>query len=235
MSERRKGRPPRELVERARALATEGKSPEEIAAAIGARPRAVKRWLKAPGQAALPSAESNDSPPPSTPPAATPEAAVEDAFGPDPETAPPPTEKGDGFNDPLSDVGAEPLTTAEIIGMADMGLKLVDGGLVLAFPGGAPARGLDEGQRGFLKVFGKRISAAIQTLGPVNIEPKDVLLLTVAVLVAPRLVERIGGSIRRRRSARGTVSGRAEDGQDARGDRMGASDREEAPVPAAGG
>lgn len=239
----RKGRPPVELVERARALAAEGKTPKEIAAALSVRQRAVKRWIAKGGQAALPSAASSASAS-STPasdggaheagPGEAPEAVIAEAFGPDP-TAPPPPSSGDGFDDPLSDLGGAPLTTAELIGMADMGLRVVDGVLVTTL-GGKEPRGLDDGQRGFLKLFGKRLSAAIQELsGGATISPKDMVGLAVVVLLAPRLVERIGGHLRRRRSAGESLSRGAEDGEDVRRNPMGAGDRGEAAASAAGG
>lgn len=104
--------------------------------------------------------------------------------------------------------------------MGDLVVGTVDSALLAAF-GGPPASGLSDGQRGFLKIFHRRISAAIESLGAMDsLGPKEVLLVTLAVLIVPRGIQRVGGYIRRKRDAGGALSGRAEDGENGRGDPM---------------
>jgi hypothetical protein len=231
MTERHKGRPTRGMLADARARLAKGESVDAVANAVGMRPRAVKRL--AAKQAPAPSAPIEAPPLPlAAPGGEAPEAVIEELFGPPPvsSTVPPSGGAPAEDDDPL----ARPLTQGEIVGMGEMLVGTVDSMLAAAFGGPAP-QGLSEGQRGFLKVFSKRISNAFDQLTDASkMTPESTLLLTAVVLIVPRGVQRVGGFLQRRRDAKRAVSGRAKDGENVRGDPMGAGAGTPSPLPVAG-
>jgi len=226
-----KGRPTTEMLARVRGLAAEGRTVAEIATDVGARPRAVKRWLAKGGEAILPSQPSaTDGAPVAdgnpSPPLADPSKTVEEIFGP-PTAASEPTNgessKTEPAGDPLDDVAE--LSPAEVVAAVDYVVGTTDSVLASIF-GGPPPMGLTDGQRALCKAFSKRLSAAVNELlgGPSRMTAGETVALAFGILVLPRGVQRVGFFLRNRRAG-GPVPRGSENGQDVRGGAMGAADR----------
>lgn len=222
-----KGRPKKETLERFRALVAEGKSVDEIAADLNARPRAVRRWMarEQKGQHAIPSPALAESAPAvesgSTAPLENPQAVAAELFGAPPPPKADPNAPPAPEVDPLDAAGEELLTPTEVVAACDFVVGSTDSLLFAAF-GGPPPQGMSDGQRALVKAFSKRLARAVNELlgGPSKMTAGETVALAFGILIVPRAAQRVAGYVKRRRAG-GSVRGRPEDGKDVRGDPVG--------------